>query len=94
MMISSITAQLMKEELSHHFTVKEHNELLRRANTDLKTQLDSYSDKFSDFQGTLTKSNEVRVSLSRNVYKDFPSSHLCIYSVSWRPACSPDLPDM
>ena len=49
----------MKQELEHHFTVKEHNEMLRRANTELKAQLDSYSDKFTDFQGTLTKSNEV-----------------------------------
>ena len=51
----------MKQELEHHFTVKEHNEMLRRANTELKAQLDSYSDKFTDFQGTLTKSNEVSV---------------------------------
>ena len=31
-----------------------------QTNRELKGQLDSYSDKFSDFQGTLTKSNEVR----------------------------------
>ena len=34
--------------------------LYLQTNRELKGQLDSYSDKFSDFQGTLTKSNEVQ----------------------------------
>lgn len=51
--------ELMKEELAHHFVIKEQNALLLQTNKELKAQLESYSDKFSDFQTTLTKSNEV-----------------------------------
>ena len=49
----------MKEELGHHFAIRDQNALLHQSNKELKAQLDGYSDKFSDFQGTLTKSNEV-----------------------------------
>ena len=56
--------ELMKEELGHHFAVKEQNALLAQANKELKAQLESYSDKFSDFQTTLTKSNEVQRAVS------------------------------
>jgi hypothetical protein len=36
------------------------NAALQEANAALKQQLDAYHDKFTEFQGTLTKSNEVR----------------------------------
>lgn len=35
-------------------------QLMKATENELKSQLDSYGSKFEEFQGTLTKSNEVR----------------------------------
>ena len=66
----------MKQELEHHFAIKEHNELLSQANKDLKAQLDSYSDKFTDFQSTLTKSNEASMITFCGA-----QSHICLWNL-------------
>lgn len=52
--------QVMRKELEHHLVIKEQNVLLHENNKELKSQIETYCDKFSDFQSTLTKSNEVR----------------------------------
>ena len=52
--------QVMRKELEHHLVIKEQNVLLHDNNKELKSQIETYCDKFSDFQSTLTKSNEVR----------------------------------
>ncbi|GAX74204.1 hypothetical protein CEUSTIGMA_g1653.t1 [Chlamydomonas eustigma] len=59
--------EVMKEELEHHFAVKQQNAFLQEANKDLKTQLDTYADRFSEFHSTITKSNEAFVTLRKEM---------------------------
>lgn len=59
--------ELMKAELEHHLVIKEQNAILHENNRELKIQVETYCDKFSDFQSTLTKSNEMFATLKKEI---------------------------
>ena len=61
----------MKKELEQYLVVKEQNTILFENNRDLKSQVEAYCDKFADFQGTLTKSNEVGPSASASHIREY-----------------------
>ncbi|KAG2484398.1 hypothetical protein HYH03_016812 [Edaphochlamys debaryana] len=59
----SAAMDALKPQLSELEGLRQRNAMLSAAKDELQTQLEHYADKFSEFQDTLTKSNETFASL-------------------------------